>query len=66
MVVIFKLRIHDTGIDGDVARRLEENMMLDDANLWLNDQSYAGEIHPKTGASPLHVAAAKGYNEVIK
>ena len=48
------------------AKRAEEERMLRDTRRWLD----AGEIrdarHPATGASALHVAAAKGYIEVIR
>ncbi|GIY39700.1 protein phosphatase 1 regulatory subunit 12A [Caerostris darwini] len=56
-------------IDCDDARSEEERIMLEDAKRMLNAGSSvdANEtIHPRTGATPLHVAAAKGYIEVIK
>ena len=40
-------------------------MMLRDANQWLNG-SYSEDPHPKTGATALHVAAAKGYINVMR
>lgn len=40
--------------------------MLDDAKRWLrSDASEADRPHPKTGATALHVAAAKGYSKVL-
>jgi len=54
------------GIDAEAARKEEEEMMLRDANQWLNAASYTEQPHPKTGAYALHVAAAKGYIKVIK
>ena len=39
--------------------------MLRDANTWLSGTSKE-EPHTKTGATALHVAAAKGYMKVIK
>lgn len=43
-------------------------MMLRDAKEWLSTKNYvaANEPHSKTGATPLHVASAKGYLEVVK
>lgn len=37
-----------------------------DARAWLTDGPPADLRHPKTGATPLHVAAAKGYLEALK
>ncbi|KAK3579219.1 hypothetical protein CHS0354_022764 [Potamilus streckersoni] len=53
------------GVDADAARREEEEQMLRDANQWLNSKVIHEKQHPKTGASALHVAAAKGYIKVI-
>lgn len=42
-------------------------MMLRDAKEWLLSKDSAVNLpHPKTGATPLHVASAKGYIEVVK
>ena len=54
------------GIDAEAARNEEERVMLHDANQWLNNKSYDEQPHPKTGATALHVAAAKGYINVMK
>lgn len=54
------------GIDMDTARNEEENRMLEDANQWLNSGVMKEKKHPKTGATALHVAAAKGYIKVMK
>lgn len=55
------------GIDCDEARSEEERMMLRDAREWLNTGSdMVDSQHPKTGATALHVAAAKGYIKVMK
>ncbi|KAG8547409.1 hypothetical protein GDO81_028391 [Engystomops pustulosus] len=40
--------------------------MLQDARQWLNARKIEDTRHPKTGASALHVAAAKGYIEVMR
>lgn len=54
------------GIDCDEAKRIEEKLMLEDAKRWLrSDASEADRPHPKTGATALHVAAAKGYAKVL-
>lgn len=50
----------------EVARKEEEQRMVQDARQWLNRGKSEDIRHPKTGASALHVAAAKGYLEVMK
>ncbi|BFZ09863.1 hypothetical protein BsWGS_12904 [Bradybaena similaris] len=52
-------------IDADAARCEEEQRMLEDANKWLRDKTVEEIQHPKTGATALHVAAAKGYLKVM-
>lgn len=54
------------GVDVEVAKREEEEVMLRDARQWLNAGKISDEPHPKTGATALHVAAAKGYVEVMR
>jgi len=52
-------------IDCKEARQSEERMMLADAKKWLrSDASELDRPHPRTGATALHVAAAKGYVKV--
>ena len=40
--------------------------MLDDVQIWLKNGVIAEVPHPKTGASALHVASAKGYIKVLR
>lgn len=40
---------------------LEDAKLMAASSIDINDK-----VHPQTGASPLHVAAAKGYCEVMK
>ena len=54
------------GVDVDAARNKEQMMMLDDANHWLSSETYTERPHDKTGAMALHIAAAKGYANVIR
>uniref|UniRef100_A0A672FCV6 Protein phosphatase 1 regulatory subunit 12C-like n=1 Tax=Salarias fasciatus TaxID=181472 RepID=A0A672FCV6_SALFA len=54
------------GVDLDAVKRLEEEQMMSDARIWLTDGAPADVQNPKTGATPLHVAAAKGYLEALK
>ena len=54
------------GVDADAARREEEEIMLWDANQWLNSEKFDETPHPKTGATAMHVAAAKGYIKVMQ
>ena len=53
-------------MDLEAAKRLEEEQIMTDARTWLTDGLPGDVRHPKTGASPLHVAAAKGYIEALK
>ena len=68
VVRVVTLNVLETivGIDAETARKEEEELMLRDANQWLNADSYTELPHPQTGAYALHVAAAKGYISVIK
>ncbi|KAI3352727.1 hypothetical protein L3Q82_019314 [Scortum barcoo] len=54
------------GVDLEAAKRLEEEQIMTDAQTWLNDGPPSDVKHPRTGATPLHVAAAKGYIEALK
>lgn len=40
--------------------------MLEDAKVWLNGNEIGDIPHPKTGATALHVAGAKGYIKVMR
>ncbi|KTF78963.1 hypothetical protein cypCar_00032387 [Cyprinus carpio] len=52
--------------DVEAAKRAEEEWIMRDARHWLTKGLPANLRHPRTGATPLHVAAAKGYLEAIK
>nr|XP_004538819.1 protein phosphatase 1 regulatory subunit 12C isoform X1 [Maylandia zebra] len=54
------------GVDVESAKRREEEQIMADARTWLTEGLPADVRHPKTGATPLHVAAAKGYLEALK
>ncbi|XP_073798621.1 protein phosphatase 1 regulatory subunit 12A isoform X2 [Danio rerio] len=62
---LLKAEVKKQGIDVDQARREEERVMLQDAMTVL---AGSGSLvpHPNTQATALHVAAAKGYIEVLK
>ncbi|XP_072242071.1 protein phosphatase 1 regulatory subunit 12A isoform X2 [Leuresthes tenuis] len=62
---LLKAEIKKQGIDVDKARKEEERIMLQDAMAVLEG---GGTLtpHPNTKATALHVAAAKGYIEVLK
>ncbi|KAM5132443.1 protein phosphatase 1 regulatory subunit 12C isoform 1-T1 [Mantella aurantiaca] len=66
METLLRAEIEKRGIDIEAAKREEEEMMLQDARQWLNAGKIEDIRHPKTGASALHVAAAKGYIEVMR
>uniref|UniRef100_A0A8C5Q681 Protein phosphatase 1 regulatory subunit 12B n=1 Tax=Leptobrachium leishanense TaxID=445787 RepID=A0A8C5Q681_9ANUR len=66
MEKLLKSEVKKQGVDLDVARREEEELMLRDARMWSNSGKCENVRHPTTGATALHVAAAKGYKEVIR
>ncbi|XP_073514113.1 protein phosphatase 1 regulatory subunit 12A-like isoform X3 [Phyllobates terribilis] len=66
MEKLLKSEVKKLGVDLDAAKKEEEELMLRDARRWLNNGKYDDLRHPTTGATPLHVAAAKGYTEVIR
>lgn len=53
-------------MDIEAARKEEERIMLRDARQWLNSGQINDVRHAKSGGTALHVAAAKGYTEVLK
>ncbi|XP_038073241.1 protein phosphatase 1 regulatory subunit 12A-like isoform X2 [Patiria miniata] len=57
--------IEKLGLDVENARNEEEQRMLTDANQWLNTKNIKEKRHPKSGATALHVASAKGYIKVM-
>ncbi|XP_051899074.1 protein phosphatase 1 regulatory subunit 12C-like [Pristis pectinata] len=63
---LLQAEITKQGIDVESARREEEELMLQHARQWLNSGKIEDVSHPKTGANALHVAAAKGYIEVMR
>ncbi|XP_063292664.1 protein phosphatase 1 regulatory subunit 12C isoform X2 [Pelobates fuscus] len=66
METLLRAEISKRGIDIEAAKREEEQVMLQDARQWLNASKIEDIRHAKTGASALHVAAAKGYIEVMR
>ncbi|CAG9533036.1 unnamed protein product [Cercopithifilaria johnstoni] len=54
------------GINPDECRNRELAMMRRDAEQWLKDGEMHDHPHSRTGATALHVAAAKGYNDVMR
>ncbi|XP_058857917.1 protein phosphatase 1 regulatory subunit 12A isoform X2 [Acipenser ruthenus] len=63
---LLQAEIKKQGVDVELARQEEKRLMLQDAQHWVNQGKVTVSRHPKTGATDLHVAAAKGYLEVIK
>ncbi|NXG80335.1 MYPT2 phosphatase, partial [Baryphthengus martii] len=59
-------QVKKQGADLDLARKEEEQQMLQDARQWLNSGRIEDIKQPRTGATALHVAAAKGYSEVMR
>ncbi len=54
------------GIDPEECKNLEEETMMRDVAEWLRTSVMVDRPHPRTGATALHVAAAKGYIKLIK
>ncbi|XP_043564701.1 protein phosphatase 1 regulatory subunit 12A isoform X3 [Chiloscyllium plagiosum] len=66
MEELLQEEISRQGVDIEAARKEEERIMLRDARQWLNSGQISDNRHPKSGGTALHVAAAKGYSEVLK
>ncbi|XP_039148954.1 protein phosphatase 1 regulatory subunit 12A isoform X17 [Drosophila simulans] len=66
MIDFMEKMVQELNINVDEARKAEEQAMLNDAKKWLrSDAAEVDRPHPKTGATALHVAAAKGYTKVL-
>ncbi|XP_059218990.1 protein phosphatase 1 regulatory subunit 12A isoform X8 [Stomoxys calcitrans] len=66
MIDFMQKMVAEQQIDCAKARQAEQQQMLTDAKKWLrSDASEVDRPHPKTGATALHVAAAKGYTKVL-
>ncbi|XP_033242919.1 protein phosphatase 1 regulatory subunit 12A isoform X3 [Drosophila miranda] len=66
MIEYMEKIVQELNIDVEQARKAEEETMLSDAERWLtSDTAEVDRPHPKTGATALHVAAAKGYTNVL-
>ncbi|XP_015042692.2 protein phosphatase 1 regulatory subunit 12A isoform X2 [Drosophila pseudoobscura] len=66
MIEYMEKIVQELNIDVEQARKAEEEAMLSDAERWLSsDAAEVDRPHPKTGATALHVAAAKGYTNVL-
>ncbi|XP_051060010.1 protein phosphatase 1 regulatory subunit 12B [Phodopus roborovskii] len=59
-------QVKKQGVDLEQSRREEEQQMLQDARQWLNSGKIEDVRQPRSGATALHVAAAKGYSEVLR
>ncbi|XP_031715043.1 protein phosphatase 1 regulatory subunit 12A isoform X6 [Anarrhichthys ocellatus] len=66
MEELLQNEINRQGVDIEAARKEEERVMLRDARQWLNSGQIQDSRHTKSGGTALHVAAAKGYVEVLK
>lgn len=55
-----------TGVDLEQARKEEEQQMLQDSRQWLNSGKIEDTRQARSGATALHVAAAKGYSAVLR
>ncbi|XP_059269092.1 protein phosphatase 1 regulatory subunit 12B isoform X4 [Mustela nigripes] len=59
-------QVKKQGVDLEQSRKEEEQQMLQDARQWLNSGKIEDVRQPRSGATALHVAAAKGYSEVLR
>ena len=67
-MIIEMNQIFGLGVDCDAARSQEERQMLADTSRWLDGDIASSRLvqpHPRTGATALHVASAKGYIRVM-
>nr|XP_058915144.1 protein phosphatase 1 regulatory subunit 12B isoform X6 [Kogia breviceps] len=59
-------QVKKQGVDLEQSRKAEEEQMLQDARQWLNSGKIQDVRQARSGATALHVAAAKGYSEVLR
>uniref|UniRef100_A0A4X1SEC5 Protein phosphatase 1 regulatory subunit n=1 Tax=Sus scrofa TaxID=9823 RepID=A0A4X1SEC5_PIG len=59
-------QVKKQGVDLAQSRKEEEQRMLQDARQWLNSGKIEDVRQACSGATALHVAAAKGYSEVLR
>ncbi|XP_002760700.3 protein phosphatase 1 regulatory subunit 12B isoform X6 [Callithrix jacchus] len=59
-------QVKKQGVDLEQSRKAEEQQMLQDARQWLNSGKIEDVRQARSGATALHVAAAKGYSEVLR
>ncbi|XP_040841380.1 protein phosphatase 1 regulatory subunit 12B isoform X3 [Ochotona curzoniae] len=59
-------QVKKQGVDLEQSRKEEEQQMLQDARQWLNSGKVEDVRQARSGATALHVAAAKGYAEVLR
>ncbi|XP_054432495.1 protein phosphatase 1 regulatory subunit 12B isoform X6 [Pteronotus mesoamericanus] len=59
-------QVKKQGVDLEQARKEEEQQMLQDSRQWLNSGRIEDARQARSGATALHVAAAKGYSEVLR
>ncbi|XP_059981988.1 protein phosphatase 1 regulatory subunit 12B isoform X7 [Lagenorhynchus albirostris] len=59
-------QVKKQGVDLEQSRKAEEQQMLQDARQWLNSRKIQDVRQARSGATALHVAAAKGYYEVLR
>ncbi|KAM6219960.1 protein phosphatase 1 regulatory subunit 12B isoform 4-T4 [Rhynchocyon petersi] len=59
-------QVKKQGVDLEQSRKEEEQQMLQDARQWLNSGKIEDVKQARSGATALHVAAAKGYSEVLR
>ena len=58
-------QLKERNIDAEECRDREFNTMMRDCTEWIRCGKYLDKPHPRTGATALHVAASKGYNQLI-
>lgn len=66
LVMLAVWYVPHVGVDLEQSRKEEEQQMLQDARQWLNSGKVEDVRQARSGATALHVAAAKGYAEVLR
>ncbi|XP_074600445.1 uncharacterized protein LOC141854583 isoform X2 [Brevipalpus obovatus] len=63
---MIKWKLSELGVTNvELLRGQEEICMLEDCKKWASTGLVNDPVHPRTGATILHVAAAKGYHDVL-
>ncbi|CAH8603856.1 unnamed protein product [Heterobilharzia americana] len=66
MIKLLTNAMKKQGVDAEAIKHSEEQTLLNDAQHWLASGHYKPVVDPRTGATPLHVAACKDYTKAME